>query len=64
MEWAAKNWNDVLAVPMVIGIPVLLTLVYALGIPLPEMVVGGLIAGWSMSVTYYFRKAPPPEGTE
>lgn len=64
MEWVPKNWNDILAVWIIIGLPLLLVFVYASVIPLPEIVVGALIGGWTLTCQYYWRKAPPPEGTE
>lgn len=62
MSWLPKAWNDVLAVWVIVGLPLLLVYVYAAGIGLPEIVVGALIGGWTLSIQYYFRKAPPEGG--
>ena len=63
-RWRPQNWNDILAVWVVVFLPLLLVLVYWQAIPLPEIVVGGLMGGWTLTAQYYFRKAPPAEGTE
>lgn len=63
MKWfGPRNWNDMLSVPLVIGMPVLLTLVYFANIPLPEIVVGAFIGGWTLGVQYYYRRAPETSG--
>jgi hypothetical protein len=64
MGFAPKNWNDILAVWVIVLLPVLLVFVYASGIPLPEIVVGALVGGWTLTVQYYWRKAPPEGGVE
>lgn len=64
MKWVPQNWNDILAVWVIIGLPLLLVYVYAAAISLPEIVVGALVAGWSLTCQYYWRKAPPEGGTE
>lgn len=64
MDWIPKNWNDILAIWVIIGLPLLLVYVYSSLIPLPEIVVGALIGGWTLTCQYYWRKAPPAGGTE
>ncbi len=64
MKWLPQDWNDILAIFVIIGLPLLLTFVYAAKIPLPDIVVGAFIGGWTLAVQFYYRKAPPEGGTE
>jgi hypothetical protein len=59
MKWAPANWNDILAPFMLLGLPLLW--VFA---SLPEIVLGATIAGWTLVVQYFWRKAPPGMETE
>ena len=57
MSWLPANWNDALSIPVVMGLPILLVATYALAIPIPEIVVGTLIGGWTLAVQFYYRKS-------
>lgn len=56
MRWIPKSWNDALSVPVIVLLPLMLVFVYANGIPLPEIVIGALVAGWTLAVQFYYRK--------
>ena len=51
MRWAPKRFNDVLAVAVVVGMPIIWV-----RFTVPEVVLGATIAGWSLALQYYFRK--------
>ena len=53
-----QNWNDMLALLLIIIIPALWIL-YGKGmIKIDESVNGALISTWTIVVMFYFRKAP------
>ena len=56
------SFNDRLAILLLVGIPViwLLDAWNGIELKLASEVSGALIATWTMIITYYFRKAPPP----
>jgi len=45
--------NDFLAVLILVGAPLLVVLT-----KLPDIAIGTLLAGWTLVVQFYFRKAP------
>lgn len=51
-----QNWNDMLSVVILIGVPVL----WVLG-DLSETVLGATIATFLLVTQYYFRRKPPEE---
>ncbi len=57
-----KNWNDTMALLLIIIIPALWILNGKGTIEISESVSGALIVTWSMIVQYYFRRAPPKDG--
>ena len=59
MAW--KNFNDRLALLLIITIPLMWIMHASKSISLPPEVVGALIATWTLVIQYYFRKAPPGE---
>lgn len=54
-----KHFNDPFALFVVSVIASLWALDGRQVIELPEQVAGGLVAAFTLIVTYYFRKAPP-----
>jgi len=50
------NFNDTLALVLVFGLPALW--LASKWFPMPGAVVGATIAGWTLVVQFYFRKAP------
>lgn len=66
MKFAPKNWNDVLAIILVVGLPLYWRWLLALGLPteIVMVIIGALIGNFGQVVTYYFRKAPPGAETE
>ncbi len=59
MKWSPANWNDMLAPFVLIGLPFLWV-----AFSLPDIVLGATIAGWTLVIQYYWRKAPPGTETE
>ena len=57
MKWYPKNWRDILALQAIVLFPVELIYVYANGIPLPEIVVGGFMGVITTAAIFYWRKA-------
>ncbi len=58
-----RSWNDWLALLVLLVIPGL-WIGQGLGwLALPGEVLGASIAGWTLVLQYYFRKAPPNGGT-
>ena len=57
------NWNDVLSLIVIIGVPVLWLLdAYGpIDITLSEAVIGATILAWGNVVQFYFRRAPPSD---
>ena len=57
------NWNDVLAIILLIGLPVFWGWLLKQGIPQEVMLLllGALLGHFGQIVTYYFRKSPPAE---
>jgi len=55
MGW--KNFRDRLAVAIVIGLPLKWAAMLAFGFNIPEIVTGAEIAGWTLAIQFYFRKA-------
>lgn len=51
--------NNLLALIVVVGIPLLVAMAGVLSIPLPEIAVGAFIAGWTLVIQFFFRKAEP-----
>ena len=57
-----KNWNDILALFLLVVIP-LLWFMAAKGVAaFSAEVTGALIATWTLVVQYYFRRQPPSDG--
>lgn len=57
-----RTWNDWLALLVMLAIPGL-WIGQGLGLlALPGEVLGATIAGWTLVLQYYFRKAPPSNG--
>jgi hypothetical protein len=53
MRWLPRNWNDVLSIAVIVGMPI-----YWWAAAPNEMVIGATIAGFTLCVQYYFRRAP------
>ncbi len=53
MRFLPRRWNDTLSIFVIVGVPLLWVFGH-----LPEIVLGATITGWSMVITFYFRKAP------
>jgi hypothetical protein len=53
MRWLPRNWNDMLSIAVIVGLP----LYWWLASP-NEMVTGATIAGFTLTIQYYFRRAP------
>ena len=60
MRWVPKNWNDVLAIVLVIGLPLYWRWLLAAGISeeLLNVIIGALLIRFGDVVQYYFRRAP------
>ncbi len=59
-----KNVNDVIALAMLIVVIPALWILQALNkLALAPEVTGALIAGWTLILQYYFRKAPTNGGS-
>lgn len=58
------NWNDMLAVMLLIIIPLLWILAGSGRIDLTKLgdLNGALIATWTLIIQFYFRRAPPGNG--
>ena len=46
-----KAWNDVLAMVILVGAPLLVVF-----FKLPDIAIGTLLAGWTLVIQFYFRK--------
>ena len=55
-----RTFNDTLALILLVGIPGLW--VANKWLPIPAEVTGATIAGWTLVVQHYFRKAAPDNG--
>ena len=63
MKWFSwQTWNDRLSLLLLVGIPGL-WLVDSLVKPIDMQVKGATIAVWTLVAQYYFRKAPPNNGS-
>ena len=61
MMWALdrllpRNWNDVLSLGLLAGVPALWVLA-----SLPEQVLGATIVVWTLVAQFYFRRQPPTD---
>lgn len=56
MSGKPQSWNDWLALIILIGIPA----IWVWG-HLQDIILGATIAGWTLVIQYYFRKAPDTE---
>jgi hypothetical protein len=62
MYW--RTWRDQLALLLLIVIPLLWVGNCFLPKPIPEVIIGATIAGWTLIVQFYFRKKPSSEPPE
>jgi len=53
-----QNWNDTIALILILIIPTIWVLCGGGIIQIEDAVSGALIVTWTMVVQYYFRKAP------
>ena len=60
MGW--QNFNDRLALIILVLIPLLWLLQALMAVQLPDQVNGALILTWGLVIQYYFRRAPPNGG--
>jgi hypothetical protein len=53
MRYLPRNWNDVLSIAVIIGLPI-----YWWAAMPNEMITGATVAGFTLTLQYYFRRAP------
>lgn len=58
MKFIPQNWNDTLALLLILLTPAIWILNGKGMITVPAEVSGALIATWTMIIQFYFRKAP------
>jgi len=58
-KFIPQNYNDFLCLILVIGIMVIWIMQGKGLVSLSPEVVGALIATWTLTVQFYFRKSPP-----
>lgn len=58
-----KNWNDVLALIVLVLIIVLWIVHGCKAINLSGEIIGATISGFTLVIQYYFRRAPEPPAT-
>ena len=56
MGW--KTFNDRLAILIIVGLPILWAFVGLGKLVMPGEIIGATIAGWTLTLQFYFRKAP------
>jgi hypothetical protein len=63
VRFAPKNWNDILAIVLLAGLPIYFGWLLKAGVTEQAvMLIVGQALGWlGQVVTFYFRKSAPPE---
>jgi uncharacterized membrane protein len=57
MKFLMQKWNDTLSLLIIVGVP---GVIVSFGERVPEVALGAFIAGWTLTVQYYFRKKDTP----
>jgi hypothetical protein len=61
-KFLPQNFNDFLALILIILIPLMWALQGANKLSFPTEVNGGLLVTWTLIIQFYYRRTPPKDG--